>query len=342
MRYGDVRIVDVFRLLDQAAAMVNNQPIVEEGPLCPLVFGNDNLGQVGALYQVLGSEIIAALRRSDVQLVLDDGTHKVLVQYREKPRVDMHARFLFTGIDAPVGRPNWDYRFDPNFEPGYEEVVARIKEAFKLKDFISAAQVQELAEKKKEEILKDSRYANLFLGAQARPFIVALPPQNIGQGELGRILTDVYVPAAQRGYSRCFPDGEFNDQMKKSLVGQVDSFPGSRQERLIEALAKGPVVLWAFANCLQGGSIDAGRLLIQKQDEQVMLNGTIVNSAIVAAYSALVASSRHNPLLFCAADMFQSGKSLLFGPNDGRLDFVHTTNLSSRNGEHSAGVSILA
>lgn len=339
MRHGDVRFAEVFRLLDAVVA-ISGQAVEETE--CPPVFGEDTLGQVGALYQKVPVEIREALRRDEVELVMEEPT-RVVVHRKEQLMVDSDGRFIFRNIPQ-VAPANWSYGFDLTIQPGYPEVLEGFEHAFERKDFISATQFEDKAEAKKREMVNNPRwefYTSIFLGKHARPFAIALPQMDIPEGGLGEALARIFVPAAKRGYLRKYAKRQFNDYRGDSLIGQTETFPGSRQERFIEALRQRPQVLWVFMNCLQGGSFNASRQLILQQPDEFMLGGTLVNAPVIAAYPEIAAASKKNPLYFCAADVFQRGGSLSLHPSGADVRFDYRYDLGGY-GACSAAVAVLA
>jgi len=330
-----------------AAHILNGEEgiaLVSQGkdiPPAPEEFGDDTFGQAVALYQKLGQEVIAALRREDVQVVIEDD--KAMVRQQEKLLVDSNGRFIFENFAiTEFVNADWSYGFDQSIQPSYEEILERAKHVFQVNDIgLTAAQFQERAEAKKAETLAGP-WANLFRGKYARPLAVPIPSVKIAKGGLGKVLAEIFVPAVERGYKFQFPKRAFNNHRKGTLEGQVKTFPGSRQERLIAAMAEGPVVLWVSLNCLQGGSFNADREMTSKLPEEFMLGGTIANGTAVALYPEIAAASSKNPLYYNAADFWGSSGSLCLYPRGSDLGFDGWYGLAHRDGGCSGSVALLA
>ena len=340
MRHGDVSITKVHAVLDRLNGEQGIEAILAGSQIEPVKFGNGTLGQYEAFRNKLPEGAWEDVLADQLEIALERG--KLIFRPKEQLIVDSDGRAIFRNIPQ-VAPANWSYGFDLTIQPGYVEVLKRLEHAFGGLIGISATAFEMLAEAKKAEIVSNPLYANLFLGQHARPFAIALPqmavPEKTGLGEL---LARVIIPAAKRGYARQYPERNFNDCRGESLSSNVESFAGSRQERLIAALAEGPRVLWVFMNCLQGASINAARQLIPTLPEEFILGGTLVNAPVIAAYPEVAAVSGKCPLYFCAADVFQHVGSLYLYPDDDKLDFGDWSGLGSRDGYCSASVAVLA
>jgi len=263
----------------------------------------------------------------------------------ELPPVDSNGRFIFENFGiTEFMNPDWSYGFDQQLKIADQEIVERLEDVFQVQNFMSVQQFADLKGKKKDQVL-DGPYANLFQGKYARPFAVAIPRVRIVRGGLGKAIAEIFVPAAERGYrshKAGFPNRAFDTYRKGTLEGQVASFPGSRQDQLIFALAERPQVLWVFMNCLQGGSNNADRELIKQLPQEFSLGGTITNGTVIAVYPEIAAASNKNPLYFNAADVWGSACSLCFDPGDSILVFAHWSALDNRYGRCSGSVVLRA
>lgn len=320
MKHGDSTFNEAHAALDLLGGSQGlNAVLTARGERLPEVkFGGTTLGQVEAIRNKLPEDVWEAALAGEVEFVVEDPS-KVLVPLKLKPQllVDTDGRFIFRNIPE-VKQPDWSFGFNKSIQPGYAEVLERLECAFRCKLGISAAQFQDRAEAKKEEILENSLVANLFSGRHSRPFAIALPQMGVPKkGGLGRLLDSTIIPAARRSYESQYPKRAFNNYHGYTLVDNVESFPGSRQERLIAALAHGPQVIWVFLNCLQGASNNASRTLVQtfpKELSEYTLGGTLVNAPVIAAYPEIVTARGRCPLYYCAADVFQRGLSLYLYP----------------------------
>ncbi len=340
MRHKDATFDDAFAALDILNGSAGVRAVMADRSFDPVKFGSEPLGRYEALRNKLGDELTDSLLGDEVELVFQEPS-SILVRKKDLPPLDDDGRFIFRKIKASITNANWDYGFDKSLQPSYEENLSAFEDSFQRKGYISVSEFRDRAEAKKLEML-NGPFAKLFTGTQVRPFALAIPSVNILNGKLGEALAEIFVPAAKRGYQRQFPKRPFNDYRGDSLRGNVESFDGSHQEMLFEALRKGSVVLWVFLNCLQGGSINADRKVVERLPESIILNGTIQVASVFAGYPAVVAASGKNPLYFCAADVWQSGYSLYLLPSDSSATFHVWDVLGSCDGYSSGGVSVLA
>lgn len=344
MRHGDLTLDEVLAVADfiniKGLAAVNARAADFE----PATHGHETLGRLNAICVKLGSLGEDAIDRflSDRLEFIAKEPGKIEVREKELVAVDSNGRFIFENFGiTSFTAANWSYGFDQSIQLSDSEILERLEYIFQSKYFISVQEFTDLKETKKEEVLAGP-YANLFKGKYVRPFAVVLPPLKIARGMLGKVLAEKIVPATERGYKRQFPERAFNNYRKGTLEGQVFSFPGSRQEQLIAALAEDPQVLWVFMNCLQGGSINADRELITHLPEDFSLGGTIANGTAIAAYPEIAAASNKTPLYYNAADVWRSSSSLCFSPYDADLDFVYWSDLGGRDGCYSGSVVLRA
>ncbi len=342
MRHNNATLFELVAITD-VLGEEGLRAVIAGRPIEPVKYGETAVGHVEAVRNKLGP-VWEKLLADDVEIVFQDPA-SIIVREKERkdePPVDGNGRFIFRNIRTTHTDAKWDYGFDESILPSYSEVLERHEHAFERKDFISAQEFEDRAERKKIQILAGP-YANLFKGRHTRPFAIALPQMAVPKkGGLGELLARTIIPAAKRGYARQYPERSFNDFLGDSLIGYVEVFAGNRQKRFIAALAKGPQVLWVFMNCLQGGSINADRDLIASQAEEYMLGGTLVNAPVIGAYPEVVAASSQNPLYYCAADIFRRGDSLYLDPFGDNVDFDDWGGLGDCLGSYSASVAMLA
>ncbi|MBI4050644.1 MAG: hypothetical protein HY396_01570 [Candidatus Doudnabacteria bacterium] len=332
--------MQVHAVLDRLNGETGVEAILAGSEIEPVKYGDGTLGQYEEFRNKLPEGVWEGVLADQLELVME-GPTKVVVRTKEQLLVDTDGRFVFRNI-RQVGQPNWAYGFGRAIHPSYTEALERLEHAFQRRIGVSAADFERRAESKKAEIVNNPLFVNLFLGQHARPFAIALPQMTVPEkGGLGELLARTIIRAAKLGYVRQYPERQFKDH-SDTLIGEVESFPGSRQERFIEALRQGPVVAWIFMNCLQGGSINAARELIKTLPEEYMLGGTLVNAPVVAAYPEIAAASVRNPLYFCAADVFRRGFSLYLLPHGGSVGFDGWAVLGDCDGHCSASVAVLA
>jgi hypothetical protein len=199
--------------------------------------------------------------------------------------------------------------------------------------FMSAAEFQDRCEVAIQHVRHDERIANLLMGPHF-PFVI---PQL--EGDLGRLLEGTMVPAMRRSYQEEFPQWEFyNHCRREGLAGKVVVSHGTRQECLVEAMAKGSLCGVYFPLALHGFDFNAARQVMQYLPEYLLLSGMEVPIAF-AAYPDVV--GRYPVGLDMAGVEFPSclySLSIKADENGGASicgDYVAPRN------DHSGGVSVL-
>lgn len=341
MKHGDLTLNEVLAVADyiniKALAAINaTRPDFEAA-----THGHETLGRLNAICVKLGFLGEGAIDRflSDRLELIAKEPGKIEVREKERVAVDSNGRFIFENFGiTEFTNANWSYGFDRSIQPDYPEILERLQDVFQMKDLgITVAQFEDKAEKAKHGDLSGP-YANLFEGKCARPFPIVIPAMKIPAKKLGDALAEKFIPSVKRRYLLQFPRRTFNNYCKGTLEGQVTSFPGSRQDQLIAALAEGPQVLWVLMNCLQGGSFNADRELVQHLPKEFSLGGTIANGTVIAVYPEIAAAISKNPLYFNAADVWGSSDALCFRPYDSDLDFGSWSGLGGRVGGCSGSV----
>lgn len=334
MRHGEKQLKEVFALL-AAVAEFNGQPLDERE--CPPVFGNDTLGQVGALYQKLGREVLEALRRGDVKIVMENDVAKVIKAI--KPFVDGNGVFIpGRGITAKVTAAHWQFDLGKTTVV-YEEVIEALSYAFERKDFPSATELQERLEQLKAALLADERFCHLIDGQYACPLITVIPPTPVD--DYGQTLWQKYVPALARVYARQFPGRAFNDYRKDSLVGQVTVLAGTHHDKVVKLAAEGFVPGLFFPNAMQGWSVLAQRQLIATlpgNPFQFSLGGGIDTFSAWMGNIGVTARDFNAPGQDMSALQWREPSySLYFGAGGGRLDFGGGAGLGDAGDDVSGG-----
>ena len=276
--------------------------------------------------------LINALGGRDIALDIAAGKKKVAVEDVIQLLIDQNGRGIpFPGMKGVVDADRSFYLTQPSIN--YTEVLGRLQEFYGQEyEFMSAEEFQKRCEVALAYIKGEPSIANLLNGPH---FIFALPKLT---GDLGTILDNTIVPAMERAYLAQFPDRSFTNYCHNDLAKKVKVVTGTRQERLVHAMAQGPVC-GVFFPALQGFSIPADREFIAKMPERLTLAGMEVPVAVTAHPDTLF-RDWYTPGLDMASLQWQSREfSLRCGANDDEAGFgcgdLHA------NGLYSGGVSIL-
>lgn len=269
-------------------------------------------------------QVLQAVLSGDLRIVLVDGVTKfydhtsrgIKLPTMKETVLDPDRSFNLThptsGLTTPFNRLKQFYGNGCDF-PSLSEVESRYNAAI-------------------ERVKANNQIVNLLKGPH---YLFVIPKM---EGDLGTILDGTIVPALERSYKEQFPKRSFTNYRHGQLAGQVTVIPNTRQDRLIEAMAKGWVV-GAYFPCLQGFSILADREFIAAMPECLILSGMEV-LVVATAYPHLIARDWHTPGLDMASLQWRDpGCSLCFEASVDEADFGSRC-LRAR-GNCSGGVSVL-
>lgn len=277
--------------------------------------------------------LINALGGRENALDIMAGKKKVTVEDVVQLLFDRNGRGIpFFGMKGVVDADRLYYLTRP-LSIDYAGVLARLQKFYGSEyEFLSVDEFQKRCEAVFIYIKGEQQIANLLNGPH---FVFALPNLT---GDLGILLDNVIVPAMERSYRDQFPDRYFTNHCRNGLIGQVTVITGTRQDRLIQAMAHGPVC-GVFFPALQGFSIPADHEFVTKTPERLILAGMEV-PAVVAAYPEVLFLDFHTPGLDMAALRWQfSGRSFYCKADDSAADFGGR--IITPGGHCAGGVSIL-
>lgn len=223
----------------------------------------------------------------------------------------------------------------PQFD--YAAILARLQGFFGTNfKFMTAEDFEKRCLATIEMVKNDLQIANLLYGPH---FPFALPQL---AGDLGQLIDGTIVPALERSYHARFPEQEFTNHHHGKLVGRVTVVAGVRQERLVEAMAQGPVCGIYFPVALQGFDIEADREFISRLPECLILSGLEALAAAIA-YPEVFGRDYHTPILDMAALQWRSSKlTLNFGSGGADDNEAHFGGRDLCADEvYSGGVSVL-
>jgi hypothetical protein len=190
--------------------------------------------------------------------------------------VDANGRVIpVPGVSGVVDADRKFYLTQPCLD--YTLRHARLQEFYGCgMQFASVSEFADRCEAAIERIASDPRIANLLKGPHF-PFII---PQL--QGDLGTLLDGTVVLAMERSYCAQFPNRKFYNYRRDQLTGNAMAVPGTRQERLIEAMTKG-LAYGVYFPCLQGFDLAGAREMTNHLPESLVLSGIEV-LAVITAY----------------------------------------------------------
>jgi hypothetical protein len=122
------------------------------------------------------------------------------------------------------------------------------------------------------------------------------------RGEYGGAMESEFLPAVGRSWKACFPKYDFKNELKGGLADRMSVAAGSRHERLLAALANGPVVGVYFPLALSGFSVDAAlRQMAGLPDGALLSGGFDAAAALVACPELLMKTDGYPPQLDLSA-----------------------------------------
>lgn len=262
---------------------------------------------------------------------------------------DVSARRLPPdGLAAPVNPACTRYSLT---QPGidYAQIHARISEHMGFghrslggggsAGHVSASEFAERAEGVLDALRRNEETARLADGVRV-PFALAADRHD----DLGQALEDLYLPAVGRSWKVRFPKSDFKNELKGGLVGKVAVARGSRYERLVQALAEGPVVGYYFPMALAGFSVEAAlRQMPELPDTFVLSGGHEACAALTGCPDLIVQTSGYPPQFDLSAyHAPAAGYGYHFAPYGYNLTFNGRFHNGLASDYCSSGLTVLA
>lgn len=328
MHYGsltreeDDRLVQILGGEEVVRAMIAKS---ELPPVEPPKYGRLTRGHTESVVNYLGG--------LDVAFDVAAGRKKVTVEDVIRILFDQsHGRGIpFPGMKGVVDA-NWAfYLAKPAIN--YAMTLACLQEFYGSGFvFMAVSEFQERCHAVIERVKNDPLIANLLNGPYF-PFVI---PQLAG--DLGQLLDDTIVPALERSYRAQFPGRPFTNYRHGELARQVMVIAETRQERLVEAMAKGSVC-GVYFPALQGFGISADREFIGRLPKCLILSGMEV-PVVVTAYPEIFGRDHNTPGMDMASLQWQSSVcSLYFRAGGDEASFGYGDLYA--NGNYAGGVSVL-
>jgi hypothetical protein len=212
----------------------------------------------------------------------------------ESPRFDAHGRCIPTAASAAVHAVS--RRYFVCQPPDVVPAASHARLARHLGLGLTAGEFAERAAAIRARLEADPGTRDILRGV-AVPFVL---PRGAA-GDLGTLLEERFLPAVSAAYHEKFPDYRFTNHHKTGLAGKLAVRPGSRHERLVDALTEREVVGIYFP-CLSEYSIPAAVEQLAALPEHFLLAGGFdTAAALVAAPELLLRRDGYPPLLWLAA-----------------------------------------
>ena len=245
------------------------------------------------------------------------------------------------GIVAPVNPPSTRYALvQPAID--YAEIHARISEHTGQGGSGGQVSASEFAERAEGvlDALRANEETAALVSAVHVPF--ALAPDR--RDDLGRALEDSYLPALGRSWKARFPKADFKNELRGGTAGKVGVAAGSRYERLVRAMADGPVVGYYFPLALSGFSVTAALQQMSELPEVFMLSGGFeVCAALTGCPDLIVHTGGYPPQLdLSALQAPAAGYGYHFAPYGYNLTFNGRFHNGLASDYCSSGLTVIA
>ncbi len=209
---------------------------------------------------------------------------------------DMYGRCVPSRLIAPVHRETRRYFAISQPEIDYPAIHARINKHLGMAEALSAMEFEQRAEAILKDLRADPQTRNLVDGVRV-PFM--LPKASYG--DLGEAIENIYLKSVGGAFSEKLPKYTFVNHHKGGLAGKFSIEPGSRHERLIQAMKQSPVVGYYFP-CLTEYSVPAAIEQMASLPAKFLLAGGFDTSAVfIGSPDLLLRTDGYPPLLWLAA-----------------------------------------
>ena len=254
---------------------------------------------------------------------------------------------LFDGSGRRIPRPGSGAAVNPAdsrytlVQPpiDYHEIHARLTEHLGPTGLASAADFAERAEGLLEALRGSEETASLVSGVRV-PFALG----RAQHADIGQALEDVYLPALGRAWKARFPKSDFKNEIKGGVAGKAAIAKGSRYERLVQAMAEGPVVGYYFPLALSGFSVTASLEQMADLPEAFVLSGGYDACAALAGSPDLIINPGAYPpqLDLAALQAPAPGYGYHFAPYASSLTFNGRFHIGQASDYCSSGLTVLA
>lgn len=221
----------------------------------------------------------------------------------------------------------------------YAEIHARILAHVGSEGQVSATEFAERAEGVLDTLRRSEETAPLASAVRI-PFALAADRAD----DLGQAMEDLYLPALGRSWKARFQKADFKNELKGGLSGKVAVAKGSRYDRLVQALAGGPVVGYYFPMALSGFSVEAALRQMTDLPETFVLSGGVeACAALVGSPDVFTQKDGYPPQLDLSA--FQApaaGYGYHFAPYGYNLTFNGRFHNGLASDYCSSGLTVLA
>ncbi len=300
-------------------------------------YGDQTMGQSEAILNMLSSK--------DWKAVLN-GEKKLAAVERNILLVDKNGRVIPTHVGATSKvcdeKTDFHVKYPSKFD--YAEIIKHYQDFFSFVPeikFLGAAELEDLAEKRKEHLMKDESIHNLIRRALPLPTPYCGAIKN---KDYGKIIEDIFIPAAKRAYKSCSGGCEFEFRCEGELRDRVFAAT-ENQKKFADMLISGPNVVWYFPNSMQGFSSDAScEAMTVLNEKSLALSGLIEPLLGLVGYAEILAKNFYTPGYLCSGIHLRGYSKFLLVCEATDSDFILlNTDKYTRNASdgHSSGLTFI-
>ena len=212
---------------------------------------------------------------------------------------DEYGRCLPTNVTAEVHQKirRWFVCVQPEID--YAAIHQRISTHLDAPNAISAKDFQDRAEAILRKLEADPATATLTKSIRVPFFLPKI--SDILTRDIGEGLENTYLKAVDKAFVDTYPKYTSTNHHKEGLTGKLSVAPGTRHDRLLDAVSKDVVVGYFFLT-LTEYTVAAAMEKIKQLPEQFLLNGGIDTcAAMIGSPSLLMRADGYPPVIWMAA-----------------------------------------
>lgn len=181
-------------------------------------------------------------------------------------------------------------------EIDYAAIHARIQNRLEIPDALSAQEFEQRAKAILTKLRSDPRAHGIASGVRV-PFFL---PQ-ASYADYGDALEKIYLKGVSSAYRDVLPKYEFVNHHKSGLAGKLSIAPGSRHERLLQAMQQSQVVGYYFPCLLEYSVPAAVEQMASLPDQFLLAGGFDTAAAFIGSPNLLLRTDGYPPLLWLGA-----------------------------------------
>jgi len=181
-------------------------------------------------------------------------------------------------------------------EIDYAAIHRRIGTHLKADGAITAAEFERRAEAILERLRGDGRTAAVVNAVRVPFFLPRV--LDARSRDIGQDLDQLYLTAVRASFEEKFPTYRFTNHDKDGLAGRLTVAPGSRHERLLEAMQADVVVGWCFVSLLEYSVPAAIEQMAGLPEAFLLGGGADICAAFVGSPDLLLRTEGYSPLIW--------------------------------------------